>query len=465
MRKQSFLLLLLPVALAQFAIVNVSQIPQPVYTNETFALQIALQNVDNRTFYDTNITFIPSDKCLNVSPRYYEIDSWQPLVTNVLPIKIDNSCKEGVYWVRLYIKNGLVEQNLSVPIQILSRPVVTINVSGKTLNTNTVYSIPVTISSNEKLRDCTFVVNSTGCELLTPSTQYFPTLSKSKSLSVKIKTGIKDCTLAFTVNCKTSLQRGVSYSTYVTFPVVSYPGSLIVSYQPVSVNSGESASLNIELIPTVCTLKNVRVFVFSSNPGIFVYGKTNYYIPILSAEQRVEIPISVDQKVSSGIYQIYAKVYYEDCNDQVREINVTIPVKVLKNYSIVSYYSFKGNELEITVANPNNQAITGVYVTLTNLTNATLEGSNKYFIGQIDENDYDTAYFTLIPNQNVTSISFTYTVYYTTPEGFERAKSYLVKIPVKQEIEIKEKKFNFLPVAYVGIGLLIGYFVGRRRKK
>jgi len=464
------LLVIFPLAASQIILANVTQIPQKIYQNESAIMIFSLVNNYNETLTNVELNFTTSDKCLALLSDNISIDYWKPFQTIIFPIKLNNSCDYGYYWIKIDISSDQEQYNLTYPIVIYPKYSFSLRVDKERLvfNKENNINLILTYDGNYSLRDVNINLNASGC-IIEGSTSYrLNKLDRQYTISLRVKPISSQCVISYSLRGLGFNNEPVSYSTLIYFDVLSVSGSLNVDVGEYTAKPGESVNLTLKLSPQVCTLKEVNIIPLVDRLPFSLLGRTSYYAYTLEPSNKytVTFRLYIQKNAQSGDYRLPVEIIYKDCNNKLDKKVVYVPVHVNKRYTILAYSSINKNQIEITVANPNDEPINGVYVKLIPLANFTVRGPSYYFIGEIDANDYETAYFEIQPKVNTTSIKYEYIVYYTTPDN-EKINTSFVETKFINNIVSKQASipYIYLVISVAIVLLLFGWRLASKAKK
>ncbi|WP_457613829.1 COG1361 S-layer family protein, partial [Methanocaldococcus sp.] len=213
------------------------------------------------------------------------------------------------------------------------------------------------------------------------------------------------------------------------------------------------------------TAKYLSIYL-KGNEKINVLGGSSVYLGCLNAGEQKTIPIELYAipEIEDGIYSINAELYWtgEDGN----RYNTTIPIniRVLKKiypdqpFIYLDDVENKGDYVELTVgiANRGNSKIKHCVMIL-NIDNK----NYTRYIGDLDEDDYDTAVFKINKFGNLTlNVEVSYFDDYH--KKYNLSKTFHIGVEKKEEE-------NFNPIyAVIGIVIVCGvifYLIKRRKRK
>jgi len=458
MNKKIFPLLFLPIALSQIVLVNVEQIPKIIYENTNFTLILNLQNAYNQTKYDVELNINASSPCLKLSNTSFSIDRWGIGKTIQIPLFVENHCKFGNYWIKISNEENSIVYFLTIyPLNN-----VIVKIIPKSLVPNKYNKIELEINSKYLMRNAYLYLQS-NCLL----NQTFPIYLgdfKEKVINIYINPLTNNvCKLNATL--RYYLFNNFQTSSFYFELKTNLPlATLEINKNSYSLSPGEEKEIKLKLIAKGCGIKNIITKVNSANLPLTVDNPTQfvYSIPQFST-YTLTFDVKALEDAKTGLYKLPIEFDYQDCLDKEHKETIYVPIKIIKKLPIISYAELEKDSLTITVSNPNNEKIYGVYVNLIPLKGIKVESPNKYFIGEIDSNDYETAYFNYKLG-NSTEIKFKYEVFYRDSLGNWYNKTYTFEKKIEMQIQTKENR-NYLPLI-VGIFVIVLLaFIWRKRKR
>ena len=234
-----------------------------------------------------------------------------------------------------------------------------------------------------------------------------------------------------------------------------------------SISPSESKTITIKLKNKGTGNAKYLSVNFLGNDIINVLGSGSYYIGFLKAKNEKTIPLTIYAvpEIGNGIYSIYANVIWVGEDGSFYNFSTPINIKVVKKiyenqpFVYLDGVEYKDNYYEVTIgiANRGTSKIRHCVLTL----NVNGKNYTKY-IGDLDEDDYDTSIFEL-DNVNGTvplNVSVNYFDDYHNEYTF--SKTYVVKF--EEHREIKQNNYWIIGILIV-LGVLFLIYWRKRRKR
>ncbi len=271
-----------------------------------------------------------------------------------------------------------------------------------------------------------------------------------------------DQNIVFTINYKNNV--GDKEKTTITIPVtLSKDDSRFSIKQENYILHKQNSVLKLDIENLGNNAENVRIYA----PGeiSFLTG-TEYNIGELPSHVKKTFEIPVYSTLNPGITkETFIIKWKEDGKD--KEENIVIPINVHSKDSISVY--LEANPLPLTInkkatlsvvtANKASYSMSAVSVSIDSDGLQILEVDNKKFIGSLDDDDFSSQQFSILPTKTG-KINVTVTVHYKDPSGKELTKKFIKEINVYDQKE----ESNMLPYIVVLIVVIIGIYVWWRKK-
>ncbi len=446
-----FSLFLIPVAFSlYFDLTKSYTVPKIIEPNKDFTYFLYLVNNEGTPVYDVKVKFYPPE-CLKLSKDEYDIDTLYNIY--VIPLKVENNCGEGTYWIdakiEYYNNKGYQEIKETIPIIVTSVPNILIKkVESKNAYPGKIANITVYLDKRN-VYDLRVYINST---CVYPKTSYIY-VGDSNSFWFEVH---------------------VPYRTYGICPIVLtfvYQDWQENQYKDVKAISIKINKLlgdvelynytvkNDNLIIKIKNNWNTKIYnvhlVLSSRDILF--KKSEAYIKELQPYQIYELrfPFIKDKE---GRFLVTINMFYTDENGNLYNKTLVIPVEIFSKPDVlVKLQKVEGNDIRLIVINSANSDVKSLYLELLP-GDYKIIGSRIIYIGDLEANDYDTAEFKIIPLNKTVILKLK--VYFKDALGKVHVLSKNITVTFPEE-----KKNTSIYYALLVIVPVIIYFVFKKRKR
>ncbi|CAB3288715.1 conserved protein of unknown function [Methanocaldococcus lauensis] len=234
-----------------------------------------------------------------------------------------------------------------------------------------------------------------------------------------------------------------------------------------SISPSKSKTIIIRLINEgTGNAKYVSINFFGNNK-INVLGSGNYYIGFLKAKCERDIPITIYAvpEIENGIYTIYANINWIGDEGNFYNFSTPINIKVVKKiyknqpFIYLDDVDFKDDIYEVTigVANRGMSKMRHCVLTL----NVNGKNYTKY-VGDLDEDDYDTLVYTLYDVNGTVPLNVFLNYFDDYQNEYTVSKTFIVNFEHK---EVKENNYWIIGILIIFGILLIIYYLRKRRKR
>ncbi|EHP88532.1 COG1361 S-layer family protein [Methanotorris formicicus] len=232
-----------------------------------------------------------------------------------------------------------------------------------------------------------------------------------------------------------------------------------------SISPSESKAIKIKL--KNCGTGNAKYLSvnFLGNDKINILGSGSYYIGFLKAKYEKTIPLTIYAvpEIDNGIYSIYANVIWvgEDGNfyNFSTPINIKVVKRIYENQPFVYLDSveYKDNyEVTIGIANRGSSKIRHCVLTL----NVNGKNHTKY-IGDLDEDDYDTSIFELDNVNGTVPLNVSVNYFDDYHNEYKFSKTFVVNFVEHRE----SKQNNYWIIGILGVFVVLLLIYWRKRKR
>ncbi|AAR39067.1 NEQ214 [Nanoarchaeum equitans Kin4-M] len=393
-----------------FLIKSIKTIPSNITIGDEPLFYITILNDKNKTYTDLDVKARSEGLEINYSKT---IELLKPSEEFTLYLK-GKAKKEGYNEIII----NLNDEELHLPIFVFPLDKISIDVSPNIIKYGW-NTIKIKINSNLNLRNGYLYIE--GCPLNVSS----PLVLNKNEYTIKLYAD-KDCYLNITLRAKSIID--INKTFHKILKLSEEKPYLLVYYEPKTINKKGKISLKLLSYNKITNIKIYAVSNISVSPN-------PYYLPFLDGSAIIDFDVFSN---SYGKYPIKFVIEYEKDNKKYKTEYSSYVIINEKPKIVVSTNLDKN--LEITIGNPNPYKLKGVYVTI---------ADKSYFIGEIDPNDYDTAYFNLKPGK------YNYTIYYQDWLGNQYKKEGQIIIPKQEK---KEKNNNWI---YLLLVLPLLYLIKR----
>jgi hypothetical protein len=405
--------------------------------------------------------------------------SLSTVVVNV-PLRISEDTKESLYTLPIKITavaqvegaSGSVSDTIdtataSIPVKVATRPVVTLDVSPKSIEKSG--NITLNVCSEKGIAEEVSIVSSLyldGGKIYVKEVNGNCTRVSSAYDASNIAEG--STTVSFNVSYKDSI--GDSYSTMVSIPMtISKEASRFIINQNVAIDYKKNSNLQLTLENKGSDAQDVRISPVS---GITLVTKSEIEVGDIGKGGRKNISETVYTALDPGVNSVTFKVYWNE-NGQEKSETVNVPITVKSEDSMDIYLEANPSPLQfgqehtisIIVANKASYDISGVSIAIESDAFEVLDVEKRKFIGSINSDDFSSQQFKVRVKQadgsenNVLKV----TVQFKDPSGKDNVKEREIPINIKEVAKTGDNTFLF--VVGAAIVVIIGYLLTRKKDK
>ncbi|AEH06656.1 COG1361 S-layer family protein [Methanothermococcus okinawensis] len=240
-----------------------------------------------------------------------------------------------------------------------------------------------------------------------------------------------------------------------------------------NINPAKTKNMSIILKNRGTGIAKYLTLNLKGSENVNIVGPTTFYLKSVKPNENIRIPtikIYALTKANDGIYPITATMHWigEDGNTYSSTIPINIKVvKKIYNNSVFVYldeyeYNPEGSEIDIGVANRGSTPIKHCVLKMSGITDL----NNNYikYIGDLDEDDYDTVTYTVCGKLNETvPVKVDLTYFDDYHNEYHISKTF--NITFKENTEAKSYTNYYYLIIGLVIIIIVYYIYKKRRKK
>ncbi len=238
-----------------------------------------------------------------------------------------------------------------------------------------------------------------------------------------------------------------------------------------TINPSETNVLKITMKNKGTGVAKYLTVELSGSENVNIVGPATFYLKSIKPEENKQIltKIYAKTKVNDGVYPITAKISWIGEDGEEYSSTIPINIKVIKPiYSSQAFlyldsynYDTKGSEITIGVANRGSTTMRHCVLKISGVN----ELNNNYikYIGDLDEDDYDTASYEIEgkPNETIpVKVQLTYFDDYHNEYNVSKT----FNISFNSNID-KKSYINYYILIIILIAILIIYYIYKRKKR
>ncbi len=412
-----------------------------------------------------------------------------------IPIRVESNAETGLYTLRMTIYGSSKStsatsasgqlKTITVPVKVLNKPLISLESKRISIEKETEKTFSVkllnkggkAINTKIALASDYFVLvngNPLAVDELVNSTEINITVYAKSTLSAG--SGVIPLMVTYQDLLGNQYSESVSIPVDITEKKSSFTVSTLVS----EVRMGSQSEIKFLIRNTGDeAANNVRVQVQES--GDFTpIGSSEVLVGSLkiNEEKEFRVPIAVAQG-TEGFKTLRLNVIYEDRNGNRKSESYAVGLRVIGNMELLVYTDVKpvpmvaGKEhtFAVIVSNAGSSKIRGLEVELkTDDSLIVLDSSANQFIGSLEEDDFSSVQYRIIPKQGTRNANVNVLLRYQDVfnNNVVESKNFTLRVYSKEESasfngERTNNLILFASVGFVAVLILLWYFKFRKK--
>jgi len=244
----------------------------------------------------------------------------------------------------------------------------------------------------------------------------------------------------------------------------------LISVDPSEVDIGKKSNVSLTIKNMGhAEARNVKVKFDTSSTSIKTIGSDTKYVDSLGVNEEKTLTYKIITDSSkTGVELIPLTISYEDLNETQQSFISYVGINVIGEPEINVLLRnedpkpFKNGKSDISVEVINSGPVQAKFVYINASTPSGIIEKNKFYIGDLDSDDFDIADFNVLLKDVTGKQPLYITVKYKTPEYDEREVSKIIYFNVLNKSENSSNRYIWIIIVVV---ILAGLYIWKRKSK